>query len=110
MPVLIEVNSAREPRKSGVFPDDAILLAREIAALKNVRLLGLMTMGPLAGEPDACRPFFGETRKLFDDIARLNLPNVQMKYLSMGMTDSYRIAIQEGANLVRVGKGIFGER
>jgi hypothetical protein len=110
MPVLIEINSGREDRKSGVYPEDAERLISEIATLKNVRVMGLMTMGPPVGRPEDSRPYFIETRKVFDRIKALNLPNVEMKYLSMGMTDSYRIALEEGANIIRIGSRIFGER
>ncbi len=110
MPVLIEINSGRESQKAGVFPEDAQHLIDRIASLKNVRIMGLMTMGPLTDRPEEIRIAFTETRRLFERIKSLNLPDVEMKYLSMGMTDSYRIAIEEGANIVRIGTGIFGER
>jgi len=110
MPVLIEINSGREEQKAGVYPEDAERLIREIAALKNIRVMGLMTMGPLVGGPEDSRPCFIETRKVFERIKEINLPNVEMKYLSMGMTDSYRIALEEGANIIRIGSRIFGER
>jgi len=110
MPVLIEINSGREEQKAGVYPEDAERLIREIAALKNIRVMGLMTMGPLGGRPEDSRPYFIETRKVFERIKEINLPNVEMKYLSMGMTDSYRISLEEGANLIRIGSSIFGER
>lgn len=110
MPVLIEVNSGREPQKSGVYPENAEALIKEIATLKNIRVDGLMTMGPLTGNPDKIRSCFKETKGIFDRIKQLNIPNVEMKYLSMGMTDSYRIALEEGANIVRIGSLIFGER
>jgi pyridoxal phosphate enzyme (YggS family) len=110
MLVLIEVNSAREQNKTGTVPENVVPLVHEIASLAYVRLMGLMTMGATSGNPEQYHPYFALTKKLFDDIARLNLPNVQMKYLSMGMTDSYRIALEEGANMVRIGTGIFGTR
>jgi uncharacterized pyridoxal phosphate-containing UPF0001 family protein len=69
-----------------------------------------MTMGPAAGQPGDARPYFRETKKLYDEIKGLKIPNVEMKYLSMGMTDSYRSAIEEGANIIRIGSRIFGER
>jgi len=72
--------------------------------------MGLMTMGPYSADPEDSRPFFAETRRTFDVIKELDIPDVEMKYLSMGMTDSYRVAIEEGANVVRIGTGIFGER
>lgn len=110
MPVLIEVNSAREKQKSGVFPEEVAPLVREMAALPNLRVEGLMTMGPDSANPEDLRLVFAETRKTFDRISQLNLPGVEMRYLSMGMTDSYKIALEEGSNIVRLGSKIFGER
>ncbi len=110
MPVLIEVNSGREPQKSGVSPEDTEQLVRQIAEYENIRVKGLMTMGPAAGNPEESRPYFVETRNVFEKIKSFDIPGVEMKYLSMGMTNSYRIAIQEGANIVRLGSIIFGER
>jgi hypothetical protein len=110
MPILIEINSGREPQKSGVLPEDAEQLVRDISSLKNVNVMGLMTMGPRFGNPENSRPYFVAARKIFERIKKLNLPNVEMKYLSMGMTNSYNIAIEEGANIVRIGTKIFGER
>ena len=110
MPVLIEVNSGREAQKAGVFPEATEALAREMAALPNLRVTGLMTMGPLAGDPENSRPYFVATREIFEQIKRLNLPGIEMRYLSMGMTNSYKIALEEGTNMVRIGTRIFGER
>lgn len=110
MPVLIEINSGREKQKAGVFPEEAEHLIREISSYKNMKVMGLMTMGAWVGEPEDSRPYFVETRKVFERIKKLNLPNVEMRYLSMGMTNSYKIAIEEGANIVRIGTKIFGER
>ncbi len=110
MPVLIEINSGREKQKSGVFPEDAEQLVRDVSNLRNIKVMGLMTMGPRFGNPEDARPYFVETRKIFERIKGLDLPNVEMKYLSMGMTNSYKIAIEEGANIVRIGTKIFGER
>jgi len=109
MPVLIEVNSGREKQKSGIFPESAEQLAREISTLPNISVMGLMTMGPRFGNPEDSRPYFVETRKIFEQIKKLNLPNIEMRYLSMGMTNSYKIAVEEGANIVRLGSRIFGE-
>ncbi len=110
MPVLIEINSGEEPQKAGVIPSDAISLVKEISELENVRIMGLMTMGPFSGDPEDARPYFQKTRQLFKDIEQANLPGIEMKYLSMGMSNSYRVALEEGANLVRIGTRIFGER
>jgi PLP dependent protein len=110
MQVLIEVNSGEEPQKAGVMPEDGISLVRDMSELKNIKIMGLMTMGPFAGDPEDARPYFQKTRKLFEEIKALNLPGVEMKYLSMGMSNSYRVALAEGANMVRIGTRLFGER
>jgi pyridoxal phosphate enzyme (YggS family) len=110
MPILIEVNSGREPQKSGVRPEDTERLARDISGLRSIRVMGLMTMGPRFGDPEDSRPYFAETRRVFEKIKRLKLPNVDMRHLSMGMTNSYKVAIGEGANIIRIGTRIFGER
>lgn len=110
MPVLIEINSGREKQKTGVLPEKAAQLIREVSSLPNLRITGLMTMGPRSGDPEDSRPYFRETKKVFEKIKKLNLPHVEMRYLSMGMTNSYKIAIEEGANMVRIGSKIFGER
>ena len=110
MPILIEVNSGHEPQKSGVLPENVVALAQSVANFTNIRLMGLMTMGPLAGNPEDSRPYFVTTRKVFEELKSLDIPNVEMKYLSMGMTNSYRVALAEGANMVRIGTLIFGER
>ena len=110
IPVLIEVNSGREKNKFGVFPENVKNLIEEISLFKNLKIMGLMTMGPFLENPEDIRPYFKETRRIFKEIALLELPNTQMKYLSMGMSDSYRVAIEERANIVRIGSKIFGER
>ena len=110
MPVLVEVNSGRERQKSGVLPEEAEGLIKDITQLENIRVAGLMTMGPRFGNPEDSRPYFIETKKVFESIKALNLTGIDMKYLSMGMTNSYRIAIEEGANIVRIGSKIFGQR
>ena len=107
MPVLIEVNSGREKQKAGLLPEEVIPAAREIARLQHLKLAGLMTMGPRVGEPEAARPYFATTRLLFKELQNIGIPNTEMKYLSMGMSNSYRIALQEGANIVRIGRQIF---
>jgi PLP dependent protein len=107
MPVLLEVNSGREKQKAGLLPEEVITAAREIARLPHLKLMGLMTMGPRVGEPEESRPYFITTRQLFKQLQESNIPNTEMKYLSMGMSNSYRIALQEGANIVRIGRQIF---
>ncbi|MEA2015545.1 MAG: YggS family pyridoxal phosphate-dependent enzyme [Actinomycetota bacterium] len=110
MPILIEVNSGKEPHKFGVLPERAVSLVKKISTLSNVKIMGLMTMGPRLGDPEKTRPYFKKTREIFERIKKMNLPGVEMKYLSMGMTNSYKVALQEGANIVRVGNKIFGKR
>jgi pyridoxal phosphate enzyme (YggS family) len=110
MPVLIEVNSGREPQKFGVRPEEVEGLVREAARLENIRVEGLMTMGPEAGDPEESRPYFRVTRDIFEKMSALSLPGVAMHWLSMGMSHSYRVATEEGANLVRIGTRIFGPR
>ena len=110
MPVLVEINSGREEQKTGVLPENTEQLIKEVSSLQNIKVMGLMTMGPRFGNPEDSRPYFIETKKVFEQLKRLNLPNVEMRYLSMGMTNSYKVALEEGANMVRVGTKIFGKR
>ncbi|MCM8830369.1 MAG: YggS family pyridoxal phosphate-dependent enzyme [Candidatus Omnitrophica bacterium] len=110
LPVFIEINSGREPQKSGVFPEDTEKFISELSELKNIKIEGLMTMGPLVNNPEDIRYYFRLTKELFDKIKEKRLPNVNMKYISMGMSDTYRVAIEEGANIVRIGSVIFGQR
>jgi pyridoxal phosphate enzyme (YggS family) len=110
MLVLIEINSGEESQKAGVMPEDTAPLIREMTVFRNIRIMGLMTMGPFSGEPEDARPYFRRTREIFDEIKNTDLSGVEMKYLSMGMSNSYKVGIEEGANMVRIGTKIFGER
>jgi pyridoxal phosphate enzyme (YggS family) len=117
VPIYIEINIGSKDSKAGIKPmehepfDEYIEnLAREISRLEHIKLEGLMTMGPRFGNPEDVRPYFRRTKKIFEKIKTLSLPNVDMKYLSMGMTNSYRVAIEEGSNMVRIGTLIFVER
>lgn len=110
MPVLVEVNSGREANKTGVRPEEVDELVCRISELSHIRVEGLMTMGPRFGNPEDSRPFFKVTREIFERIAAKNLPDVTMQFLSMGMSNSYQIAIEEGANIIRIGTRLFGER
>ena len=110
MPVLIEINSGEESQKAGVMPNEALSLIKEISNFKHISIKGLMTMGPYAGDPEKARPYFMRTREIFEHIKSLSIPNVEMKFLSMGMSNSYKVALEEGATLVRIGTRIFGER
>jgi len=110
MQVLIEINSGEEDQKAGVMPADAVSLIRQMAELRHIKIVGLMTMGPFGGDPEYARPYFQKTKTIFDEIKKLNMPHVEMEYLSMGMSNSYRVAIEEGATLVRIGTRLFGQR
>lgn len=110
MPVLIEVNSACEPQKSGVLPEKIEDFLKEILKFSNLKPEGLMTMGPLLDNAEQVRPYFKSTKKLFNKIKMAYGNKLNWVYLSMGMSSSYRIALQEGANIVRVGTAIFGAR
>jgi PLP dependent protein len=110
VPILLEMNSGREQAKSGLFAEAVEPALAEISALPHLKVMGLMTMGPAINDPEGLRPYFGEARRLFERLGRCRLPGVEMKYLSMGMSGSYSIAIDEGANMVRLGRAIFGER
>jgi pyridoxal phosphate enzyme (YggS family) len=110
MPIFIEINSGEESNKSGVLPGSVLQLIHQISPLQNIRVKGLMTMGPLSGYAEDSRPYFKLTKHLFDQIGHEKIENVEMRYLSMGMSDSYQIAIEEGANLVRIGTKLFGPR
>ena len=108
--VLIEVNVAQEESKFGVSVDETEELVREIAKLPRIHVLGLMTIAPNVSDPEENRPVFRTLKKLAVDIKMKNIDNVRMDVLSMGMTGDYQVAIEEGAPMVRVGTGIFGER
>jgi pyridoxal phosphate enzyme (YggS family) len=110
MPLLIEINSAREENKSGVYPEKSPELLEEISHLENIIVVGLMTMGPVTDDVEGIRPHLRLTRRLFEEIGTSGIENVEMRYLSMGMSNSYRVAIEEGSNMVRLGTIIFGER
>lgn len=110
MPVLVEVNVAQEESKSGFLVEETEEAIREIAKLSNIRVEGLMTIAPFVENAEENRQYFVKLRKLSVDIAAKNIDNVTMHHLSMGMTGDYEVAIEEGATMVRVGTGIFGER
>ncbi len=110
MPVLLEVNSSAEKQKFGLLPRDVKEFIKAVSSLKNIRVMGLMTMGAQTESPEMSRVCFRRTKELFEEIAREDINGVQMRYLSMGMSDSYRVAIEEGANIIRVGSKIFGPR
>ena len=108
--VLIEVNVSGEESKSGIEATQALELVRQVSLLPNINLRGLMTMPPYSDNPENSRPYFQALRKLRDDISAADIPSIPMDELSMGMTDDFEVAIEEGATIIRVGRAIFGNR
>ncbi len=108
--ILIEVNAAKEDTKYGAMAEDTVSLVEKIALLPGICVKGLMTVAPYVENPQENRQYFVKLRQLAVDIKSKNIDNVHMDILSMGMTDDYMVAIEEGATYVRVGTGIFGER
>lgn len=108
--ILLQVNTSGEMSKFGVQPFLVPDAAIEMAELPNVRVMGLMTIGRLSENVEDCRQDFRLLKQLFDNLSKLNVPKLDMKWLSMGMSNDYEIALEEGANLLRIGSAIFGER
>lgn len=108
--ILLEVNVAEEDSKFGLKLDEVIPAVEEIATMPHVRIKGLMTIAPFVENPEENRTVFAQLQKLSVDIAEKNIDNVSVDILSMGMTNDYQVAIEEGATMIRVGTGIFGER
>ena len=107
---MIEVNVAEEESKFGLKLEEVIAMVEEISKYSHLRIKGLMTIAPYVENPEENRSVFAALRKLSVDIAQKNIDNVSVEILSMGMTNDYEVAIEEGATIVRVGTGIFGER
>jgi len=110
IPVLVQVNVSREPTKSGIFEEELEGFIEQLQSFKHIRVKGLMTIAPLSNDPEAARPYFARLRELFEGIKAKGYSHVDMEYLSMGMTNDFEVAIEEGANIVRIGRAIFGER
>ena len=108
--VLIQVNVAKEDTKFGIASEEVYGFIESIYNLENIKIQGLMTIAPYVEEPEEIRKYFKELKDIFDKIKLRNYNGVEMKYLSMGMTNDFKIAIEEGSNMIRVGTGIFGER
>ncbi|PIE36122.1 YggS family pyridoxal phosphate-dependent enzyme [candidate division KSB3 bacterium] len=112
LPVYIEVNIGGEASKSGMPPEYASIeqLVRDMAELEYIRVEGLMTMGPMSPDPEESRPYYRDTKKIFDKLTELHIPNISMNTLSMGMSGSYKVAVEEGSTMVRLGTIVFGSR
>jgi pyridoxal phosphate enzyme (YggS family) len=108
--VLIEINVSEEKTKSGILVVQAIELIKDISSLENISVKGLMTMAPYSDNPENSRPYFSELRNFQNKIIQEGIEGIQMNELSMGMTDDFEIAIEEGATIVRIGRAIFGVR
>jgi len=110
MEVLVEINTSGEETKFGIDPDEVLSFVKSISNLEGIKIKGLMTIGLFSDNPEDTRPCFKRLKAIFDQMKSECIPNVEMKYLSMGMTSDFEVAIQEGSNMVRVGTGIFGPR
>ncbi len=108
--ILIQVKTSAEISKFGIDPDDATSFIHEVAKLKNLQIMGLMTIGMFTSDEAIIRKCFQTLRRLIEKIKLENIPGVKMKFLSMGMSDDFEIAIEEGANIIRIGSAIFGAR
>lgn len=107
---LLQVNVSGEKTKYGISPDDVKHVLEEVAPLNNIKIAGLMTIAPHVDDKEQVRQCFRTLKNIFDQVVKMNLSDVKMKYLSMGMSNDFEIAIQEGANIIRVGTSIFGQR
>ncbi len=110
MPILIEINIAGEESKYGIKPAELPDMLQQIAPLPNIQVKGLMTMEPYSENPEDARSYFKRMKRLFDEARAHDIPNVEMEILSMGMSNSYQVAIEEGSNMVRLGTKLFGPR
>jgi hypothetical protein len=108
--ILVEVNTTGERSKFGVRPEATAEFVHSMAGLENIRITGLMTIGPFLPDPEGSRPMFRQLRELRDDLGRIRQPNLRARHLSMGMTGDFEVAIDEGATLLRIGTAIFGSR
>jgi len=108
--ILIEIKTSPEATKSGIKPDEAIEVIKEIDKFKNINIKGLMTIAPLADDPQKARPYFRMLRELMDKINALHVTRNTLHVLSMGMTDDFEIAIEEGSTMIRLGRAIFGDQ
>lgn len=107
---LVQVNIAEEDSKFGLRKEEVIPFIKSLKDLNRIKVKGLMTIAPFVEDPEEARYVFRDLKSLFEEIKDININNVDMKYLSMGMTNDYEVALEEGANIIRIGTGIFGKR
>lgn len=105
--LLVQVNTSGEETKHGIKPEDVSNFLREASVFSNIKILGLMTITPLTEDPEAVRPYFRSLREISERVKTEAIPNIEMQYLSMGMSQDFEIAVQEGANMIRIGRAIF---
>ncbi len=110
MPVMLEVNTSGEEQKNGFLPDEVINSLKEISQLESLKIIGLMTLAKFESNPENCRESFKLLKDLFKQAQTLNIPNTDLRHLSMGMSNDYKVALEEGSTIIRVGTGIFGKR
>ena len=110
MPVLVQVNIAKEPQKAGIDEESLLPFIRRLSGMRGLKVEGLMAIMPIADDPETVRPYFRRMREWFDRLRDMDIPDVSMHTLSMGMSDDCLVACQEGATMVRLGRALFGER
>jgi PLP dependent protein len=108
--ILVEINIGKEKNKTGINPEDIIEFLNEINTYPNIKICGLMTVAPTFNDNEKVRPFLKKMKDIFEEVKTNDIKNVNMKYISMGMTNDFEIAIEEGSNMIRIGSGIFGLR
>lgn len=110
MPVLVQVNIANEESKAGLPYEEVVPFVESLFNLRYIRVMGLMQIAPFMDDQELIRPYFTRMKRLFDDLRQYNYPHTDIRYLSMGMTNDFETAIEEGANMIRIGTAIFGDR
>jgi len=108
--VLVQVNVSGEESKSGISPEETVEFIKSLSDYENILIKGLMTIAPYTDDPEETRPYFARMKGLFDEVHKLKGRNIDIEYLSMGMTNDFEVAVEEGSNMIRIGTGIFGER
>jgi pyridoxal phosphate enzyme (YggS family) len=110
MPVLVQINIGNEKTKAGIPSEEALPFIESIFNLKNIKVMGLMTIAPLMEDPELVRPYFRTMKQIYDELKNVNYPHTDIQYLSMGMSYDFEVAIEEGSNMIRIGTAIFGQR